>query len=79
MNSMLQDELKKMGYAQEEEYFYKLNRELIDRKRALQDQNRMPRVGEVKCPKCGGEMKENQIFQLFKKLFEVKKDQSMFF
>ena len=59
---MLPEELKKVGYAQEEEYFYKLNRELIDRNRRAQDKVRnVLGHDQMKCPKCNGAMKENQV------------------
>ena len=48
------------SYAQEEEFFYKLNRELIDRNRMEQDR-RMRLAHVIKCPKCDQLMKEHQI------------------
>jgi len=52
------------GYSQEEEFFHKTNKELIDKKRqelntqqsSQSSENRTPHW--MKCPKCGNEMKE---------------------
>jgi hypothetical protein len=62
---MNHDDIKKLGYDKEEEYFYELNRELIERKRRELDQKRKNKETQgrtspywMKCPKCGSEMKE---------------------
>ena len=61
----LRDELEKEGYSKEEEYFYNLNRELIEKRRKdLDFRRRSQQVLQerashwMKCPKCGHEMKE---------------------
>ena len=54
-------DLKKVGYSQEEEYFYKLNKELIEknREKASQAKAEDDRPDSwMKCPKCGGQMEE---------------------
>lgn len=54
-------DLKRAGYSQEEEYFYNLNKELIEKKRARAESDP---AGETRpdnwmqCPKCGGPMDE---------------------
>ena len=62
---MVDEDLKKTGYNKEEEYFYKLNKQLIEKKRKELDvqsaeQQRQAQVTEhwMKCPKCGYPMKE---------------------
>jgi hypothetical protein len=61
----MKDELTKTGYGQEEEYFYKLNKELIERRRQELDKERHSRESSdqrsahwLKCPKCGADMAE---------------------
>jgi hypothetical protein len=53
------------GYDKEEEYFYRQNQALIDRKRAELDAKREAQQADelrethwMRCPKCGDEMKE---------------------
>ena len=52
------------GYSKEEEYFYKLNKELIDKKRmeimAKQSHGARP-PNWMKCPKCEGTMVEVEL------------------
>src|SRR5262249_53464096 len=62
---MVQDDLKKQGYDREEEYFYKLNQELLERKRQQRDAERAAQQARahqsphwMKCPKCGADMRE---------------------
>jgi hypothetical protein len=62
---MVEEDLKKTGYNKEEEYFYKLNKQLIEKKRKDLDaqraeQQRQAQVSQhwMKCPKCGHPMKE---------------------
>jgi hypothetical protein len=62
---MVEEDLKKAGYNKEEEYFYKLNKQLIEKKRKELDaqraqQQRQAQTGQhwMKCPKCGQDMKE---------------------
>lgn len=58
MNQDLQDK----GYNKEEEYFYKLNKELIEKRRRELDAQRktQPQTHPhwMKCPKCGADMAE---------------------
>jgi hypothetical protein len=54
-------DFKKIGYSQEEEYFYKQNKELIERNREKASQEKAidDRPDSwMKCPKCGGQMEE---------------------
>jgi hypothetical protein len=62
---MVKEDLKEGGLDQEEEYFYKVNKELIERKRKQLDAQRAEqRKKELKmvhwmcCPKCGHPMEE---------------------
>jgi len=62
---MVEEDIKKAGYNKEEEYFYKLNKQLIEKKRKELDAQRaeQQKQGQIaqhwmKCPKCGHEMKE---------------------
>src|SRR5688500_11824555 len=56
----LREEFYKDGYSREEEYFYRINQELIERRRRELDSQRAARQAEpnktahwMKCPKCG--------------------------
>ncbi len=67
----LHDEFKKEGYSKEEQYFYKLNRELIEGRRARLDERRATRRAEnetkahwMRCPKCGSKMQNLDLFQI---------------
>ena len=61
---MVQEDLKEKGYSKEDEYFYKLNKELIERKRRELDKKKMEEQKKAKpghymhCPKCGEPMEE---------------------
>jgi Zn-finger nucleic acid-binding protein len=62
---MAQQDLKDRARDKEEEYFYKVNKELIDRKRKqLNEQRGKEQKDELKmmhwmcCPKCGHTMEE---------------------
>ena len=58
---MVRSDLKKAGYSQEEEYFFNLNKELIEKNReeASQAKENADRPDNwMKCPKCGGQMEE---------------------
>ena len=53
------------GYSQEEEYFYRRNKELIeqrrkdlDAKKAQEDKSERRSMHWMKCPKCGADMEE---------------------
>lgn len=50
----------KKGYNSEEEYFYKLNKDLIEKKRKEYPAKQTNQAGShwMKCPKCGSEMAE---------------------
>lgn len=61
-------ELGEHGYDREEEYFYKRNKELIDKMRGELDQSRAQREAHdsrqahwMKCPKCGKAMEEVEL------------------
>ncbi len=51
---------------QEEEFFYKINRELIDQNRMDQSRARqMAAMEQLKCPKCFSQMKESYIGKIW--------------
>lgn len=57
-------------YSQEEAYFYKLNKELLERRRneidvekaGMKDQSNHPHW--MKCPKCGSSMQEIELIKI---------------
>lgn len=51
------------GYSKEEEYFYKLNKELIEKKRRERPskQSGEHNANWMKCPKCNAEMNEVEL------------------
>jgi hypothetical protein len=56
-------DLQEKGYNKEEEYFYKQNKELIEKRRHELDAKRKEQQQQghphwMKCPKCGADMKE---------------------
>jgi hypothetical protein len=60
--------LDEQGYDKEEEYFFRKNRELLERKRAELDAARREQEGRqlkelhwMRCPKCGQEMSEEEL------------------
>jgi hypothetical protein len=61
---MVKEDLKEKGYSKEDEYFYKLNKELIEKKRRELDKKKAEDAKKSKsehymhCPKCGHEMEE---------------------
>ncbi len=61
---MVEKDLKEKGYSKEDEYFYKLNKELIERKRKELDKKKAEEQKKAKsehfmrCPKCGHAMEE---------------------
>ncbi len=64
-DSTVHDSFHRAGYDHEEDYFYKLNRELIARNRRALDEAREARAATdqrqahwMHCPKCGGELQE---------------------
>lgn len=61
---MILEDLAK-GYDKESEYFYKLNKELIERRRRELDQQRAAQAAQqekaahwMRCPKCGHQLKQ---------------------
>lgn len=59
------------GYDREEEYFYQMNRELIEQNRRELDKQRqelatvsLAQAYWMKCPKCGGALKEETVLGL---------------
>ena len=65
---MVERDLKEQGLTKEEEYFYNVNKELIERKRKALDVHRAEqRKKELKekhwmcCPKCGDTMEEIEL------------------
>lgn len=62
------EELKEHGYDKEEEYFYKKNRELLERMRKKLDSDRARQESAsrqnahwMKCPKCGTDLEEIEL------------------
>lgn len=52
------------GYSNEEEYFYRKNKELIERKRQELEAKEAPEIRPphwLKCPKCPGDMVETEL------------------
>lgn len=57
------------GYNQEEAYFYKLNKELIERKRKELDSNQDLKADHnaqywMRCPKCGNSLEEIDLMKI---------------
>lgn len=66
-----QEEFRKEGYSKEEEYFYKVNQELIERRRkeldlalARKEEQNQKNIHWMKCPKCGSTMEGIRLFQI---------------
>lgn len=64
----LEKYVRKLGYDKEEEYFYKKNRELIEKMRERYDAERAKTEAEqkqrahwMKCPKCGSDLKQTEL------------------
>ena len=62
---MVQNDLRGSGIEKEEEYFHKLDRELIEKKRKELDKQRKEQEEKerkaqhwMKCPKCGADLEE---------------------
>lgn len=57
-------------YSQEEAYFYKLNQELLERKRSELDAQKAGVKAQpthsswMKCPKCGSQMEEIELMKI---------------
>ena len=67
----LQDDFRKLGYSKEDEYFFKANQELIERRRSEMDLARAAKEAEnqksihwMKCPKCGSKLETINLFQI---------------
>ena len=61
----MKEQMSTTGYSHEDEYFYKLNKELIEKRRnelaatkAAQEQAQKKKEHWMRCPKCGSDMKE---------------------
>jgi hypothetical protein len=59
------EDMRKLGYDQEEEYFYKKNKELIEKmrkernaERAAQEEKARKMAHWMRCPKCGDDLEE---------------------
>ncbi len=67
---MVREDVNKQGSSQEEAYFYKLNKDLIDRKRRELDSKKEAKADQsgsphwMRCPKCGGSMKEIDLMRI---------------
>lgn len=64
----IEQDMRKLGYDKEEEYFYKLNKKLIEEMRQKRDPERAKQeasAGEkeywMRCPKCGATLKETDL------------------
>jgi|GEM_PF-1647048 len=67
----LTQDIQRTGYDREAEYFYQLNRELIEQNRRELDRLRQERADTqlmqdhwMKCPKCGHDLREEELFGL---------------
>lgn len=67
----MRDQLENAGYDREDQYFHKLEREMIEKKRRELDAARAAQQAEaarpaswMKCPKCGGEMAEEKLEEI---------------
>jgi len=80
---MVQEDLKEKGYSKEEEYFYKLNQQLIEKKRKELDKKHEEERKQTKsehymhCPKCGDSMEEIEYLGIL--VDRCKKCSGMFF
>ena len=61
----MESDMKKQGYSQEEEYFFKKNQEMIEKMRKERESHRVEEealaqknIHWMKCPKCGLELEE---------------------
>jgi hypothetical protein len=64
----MEQDMRKLGYDKEEEYFFKLNQKLIEEMRKKRDSERAEQkatAGEseywMRCPKCGSILKETDL------------------
>ena len=69
----MKDQMRNQGYSKEEEYFYKKDKELLDKLRETADARKQEREEEHRgqaywmvCPKCGGELKEENLQEAVK-------------
>ncbi len=65
---MAMEDIRSTGYSREEEYFYKRNQELIEKRRRELDAQRREQESAaargdywMRCPKCGGQMEEEDL------------------
>lgn len=72
MSYSLREELKRDGYSKEEEYFYRINRDLIEKKRSELNSKRNEQESKsaqtihwMKCPKCGSQMNKMNISGIY--------------
>lgn len=60
----MKEDMKRGGYSKEDEYFHKLNKELIEKRRKQLDEKRKAQKDRsmepywMRCPKCGAALKE---------------------
>lgn len=71
LNRPVNEAMKRSGYDAEEEYFYRLNSELIERNRRRLDEQRRQQEGLERknahwmmCPKCGSQLRESECFNV---------------
>lgn len=64
----MEEDMRKLGYDKEEEYFYNLNKKLIEDLRKKRDLERAKQKAEtggqeywMRCPKCGSTLKETDL------------------
>lgn len=58
MKSTVRDDLRSEGYSLEEEYFYRRNRELIEKRRKELDAKKSGSKQPLTCPRCSSPMNE---------------------
>lgn len=64
----MKDQMRNQGYSKEEEYFFKRDKELLDKLRAAADARKKEQEEEHRgqaywmvCPKCGAALKEESL------------------
>jgi len=69
---IIRQKLEKLGYSKEEDYFYHLNRRLIEQRRKQLDVGRRRQQADqeknshwMKCPKCGSSLKDSNILGIY--------------
>jgi len=65
---MFKEKMLRLGYSREEEFFYKVNQELIDRwrenlnlQRVRRREKELKELHWMRCPKCGYELEEIEL------------------